>query len=216
VSMVLVHPEVRHRGIGSLLLGEALRLLEDMETVRLDATPAGKMVYDKFGFADEYGLTPMRALNPQPEPLAGSFQVHPLEASDLPAVLEFDREVFGADRGAILQRLYGDAPEYSLVLKSAGRIDGFLFGRHGFLAEHLGPLVAVDQSMARSLLSVCLHRHPQQAVFLDTPAFSDEWTVWLKSIGFEEQRPFIRMYRGRNAYPGLPRLQFAIVGPEFG
>src|SRR6266581_4104988 len=54
VSMLLVDPEMRHRGIGSLLLGEALRLLEDMETIRLDATPAGKLVYDKFGFVDEY------------------------------------------------------------------------------------------------------------------------------------------------------------------
>src|SRR2546425_6654350 len=54
VSMLLVDPGMRHRGIGSLLLGEALRLLADMETIRLDATPAGKLVYDKFGFVDEY------------------------------------------------------------------------------------------------------------------------------------------------------------------
>ena len=51
ISMLLVDPGMRHRGVGSLLLCEALRILEDMETVRLDATPAGKMVYDKFEYA---------------------------------------------------------------------------------------------------------------------------------------------------------------------
>jgi hypothetical protein len=39
---------------------------------------------------------------------------------------------------------------------------------------------------------------------------------WLISIGFTEQRELIRMYRGKNAYPGTPEKQFAILGPEFG
>jgi len=216
VSMVLVDPELRHKGIGSLLLSEALRLLEDMETVRLDATPAGKMVYDKFGFLDEYALTRMRTLNPQPESLTNGLPVKALTASDLPAVLEFDRKVFGANRGAILQRLYDTAPEYAMVSNPGGRIDGFLFGRHGFLAEHLGPVVALNESVARGLVSACLDRHRQRPFLLDAPQFSEDWYLWLQSIGFQEERQFIRMLRGPNAYPGLPHLQFAIVGPEFG
>ena len=214
--MVLVDPAMRHRGIGSLLLREALHLLEDMETVRLDATPAGKMVYDKFGFVDEYCLTRMKALNPQPRPLSGLASVRPMAADDLPAVLEYDRKVFGADRSAILQGLYQNAPEYALVFEEDGSIGAFLFGRHGFLAEHMGPLVAHKEFCARALVSACLDLHRGRRFLLDTPQFSQEWTLWLKSIGFEEERPFIRMFRGSNSYPGLPEHQFAIMGPEFG
>jgi ribosomal protein S18 acetylase RimI-like enzyme len=216
ISMLLVDPEMRHRGVGSLLLCEALRILEDMETIRLDATPAGKMVYDKFGFVDEYWLTRMKAMNPQPDPLPASSVVRPISRSDFPQILEFDREVFGADRRAILRRLYADAPEYAFVVESPSGLDGFTFGRHGFLAEHLGPVVASEESAARDLVSVCLNAHLGRPFLLDAPQFSQEWSQWLKSIGFREERPFIRMFRGSNSYPGLPRKQFAITGPEFG
>jgi hypothetical protein len=39
---------------------------------------------------------------------------------------------------------------------------------------------------------------------------------WLRSRGFTEQRKLIRMYHGKNSYPGIPAKQFAILGPEFG
>src|ERR1035441_4118024 len=54
ISMLLVDPAMRGRGIGSALLRDALHLLEDVEPVRLDASPAGRAVYERHGFLDEY------------------------------------------------------------------------------------------------------------------------------------------------------------------
>jgi ribosomal protein S18 acetylase RimI-like enzyme len=59
ISMVLVDPAIRGRGIGTFLLEQALRLLEQEETIKLDATPEGRKVYVKFDFRDEYPLTRM-------------------------------------------------------------------------------------------------------------------------------------------------------------
>src|ERR1043166_1113917 len=42
ISMLLVDPEMRRRGIGTMLLEEALRVLGGTRSIRLDATPAGK------------------------------------------------------------------------------------------------------------------------------------------------------------------------------
>jgi hypothetical protein len=42
------------------------------------------------------------------------------------------------------------------------------------------------------------------------------WMDWLASLGFTSERYFVRMYRGKNAFPGIPANQFAIAGPEFG
>jgi hypothetical protein len=53
-------------------------------------------------------------------------------------------------------------------------------------------------------------------VVVDIPLFHQEWKEWLESLGFTEQRPFIRMYHGLNRFPGLPGKQWAILGPEFG
>src|SRR5690349_4279254 len=59
IGMVLVDPEKKRQGIGTHLLREALRVLENMDTIKLDATPAGREVYLKLGFVDEYMLSRM-------------------------------------------------------------------------------------------------------------------------------------------------------------
>jgi len=59
IAMVLVDVEARRQGVGSALLRHALAFLDakGIETVRLDATPAGQPVYEKLGFQPEYLLT---------------------------------------------------------------------------------------------------------------------------------------------------------------
>src|SRR5687767_7229039 len=64
IGMVLVDPEHRRAGIGTRLLHEALALLGDETTARLDATPAGRHVYVPLGFCDEYELQRMVRLKP--------------------------------------------------------------------------------------------------------------------------------------------------------
>jgi ribosomal protein S18 acetylase RimI-like enzyme len=237
ISMLLVDPQWRGQGIGSRLLEEACQMLSGVETIRLDATPAGKLVYDKAGFQDEYRLVRMKAASPVAEGFSGpdgdfpgvrsivrNMLVRNIEDSDWARLLAWDRLVFGADRGAVLRRLSGGAPEYALVAESAGEIRGFLLGRHGFLAEHFGPLVALDELTAQALATAGMGRlngrlqcrAQGRPLLIDAPRHTLDWNRWLESRGFREERPFIRMYRGPNSCPGLPGLVFAIAGPELG
>lgn len=216
ISMLLVDPSMRGRGIGSALLREALGLLEDLETVRLDATPAGKLVYERHGFQEEYPLVRMKAAVPAAGPDAALPGARLMEESDLARVLDFDRAVFGADRGALLRGLYATAPEYAFVTETAGEIGGYAFGRHGFRAEHLGPVAAAEEGAARGLVSACLARNRDRQFSLDCTEHSAAWRRWLERLGFVAERPFVRMFRGSNAWPGMPQRQFAIAGPEFG
>jgi ribosomal protein S18 acetylase RimI-like enzyme len=224
ISMLLVDPEWRGQGVGTRLLEEACQVLSGVETIRLDATAAGKLVYDKAGFQDEYRLVRMRATSPVVEGLSevrgvvrGVFPVvRNIGDSDWARVLAWDRLVFGADRSAILRRLFGDAPEYAWLAESAGEVRGFLMGRHGFLAEHLGPLLALDELTARALATAGMGRLHGRPLMIDAPRHTLEWNGWLESRGFREERPFIRMYRGTNSHAGLPGLVFAIAGPELG
>src|SRR5215510_8173248 len=52
IGMVLVHPDYRRRGIGRALLEHCIEHLREREVrcIKLDATPAGKKVYDGLGF----------------------------------------------------------------------------------------------------------------------------------------------------------------------
>jgi predicted N-acetyltransferase YhbS len=215
ISMVLVHPAARGRGVGTLLLERGLALVPEGVTARLDATPAGEVLYRKLGFAGEYGLErwfldsgPVR---PVPQPSA-----RPLEPSDWPAVEEMDLRAFGAPRTGLLRRFAAEAPEYCWVLDGEGGLRGYLFGRHGHVREHLGPMVASDQGTARTLLESCLAGVPERAVFLDVPDDQQAFRMFLLAKGFVIERPFERMYRGALRAPGLPSLIYAIAGPEFG
>ena len=56
VGMVLVHENMRRRGLGRALLMAGIEYLEEqgVAAVKLDATPMGKQLYDTIGFVDEY------------------------------------------------------------------------------------------------------------------------------------------------------------------
>ena len=146
-----------------------------------------------------------------PRVAAANSPARPMTEADLVRVLETDRRVFGADRSGILRRLYSYAPEYARIVEG-----GFCFGRHGFRAEHIGPIVAEGDEAARSLLLAAVSASPGSSFLIDAPHHSPDWVRWLESSGFVAERPFIRMYRGANPYPGIPERVFAIAGPELG
>lgn len=214
--MVLVDSAERRQGIGTKLLLEALDVLKNQKLVGLDATPAGYEVYVKLGFAEQSRLRRMEAVIPCDFARAEKTAARRMTKSDWPSVRELDRAAFGADRGELLQWLFDGAPDYAWVVCDEEKLLGFSFGRHGFNFEHLGPVVAQNLEIARHLATVCLSAQTGKRFVLDATLYDGEWTQWLETIGFREQRPFIRMFRGEVSIQHKPELQFAILGPEFG
>lgn len=224
LAMVLVAPTHRRQGIASRLVEEALDLLGARVPVRLDATPAGELVYRQLAFVPEYALARMeRRPAVSAEPAEDDAGVRGMEDTDLPDVLALDRDVFGADRAALLRMLREEAPGYAIVDRrgrgQGSGLEGYAFGRHGFSCDQLGPIVARDERVARRLVGHVIASHPRVAFLLDVPRRSAAWVAWLERSGFREQRGFVRLVRGAPA--GLaasssePRL-FAIIGADFG
>lgn len=216
IGMVLVDPAHRRKGIGLALLGQAVQLLKNENCVKLDATPAGRQVYLKLGFEDEYELSRMSASSINIQHLISSPAATALAADELEIVRSFDREVFGADRMALLSWMLDGAPELAFKVLEGNRLKGYCFGRSGFRYAHIGPVVATDAEVAKALVSAALKQYGNKPVIVDVPHHDASWRSWLESVGFSELRPFIRMYRGSNRYPGIPENQYAILGPEFG
>ena len=215
ISMVLVDPAARRRGIGTLLLERGLALIPDPIVARLDATPAGEPLYRKLGFLGEYRLARW-FLDVDTRGASSATAARPLTSADLRAVHDIDARVFGASRATLLERLASEAPEYAWAVERDGRLHGYLLGRHGHVREQLGPLVAESADVAEHLLDACLAANPQRAVFLDAPDDQQAWTAALASRGFAIERPFLRMHRGELTTPGEPSQVYAITGPEFG
>ena len=215
ISMVLVDPTVRGKGIGTTLLTRGLALVPQGSTARLDATPAGEVIYRKLDFVAEYGLTRL-FLDSRPSGVMRGPGVRLLESSDWPAILEMDLRAFGASRASLLERLAAGSPGYAWVAEDHGRLHGYLMGRHGHDRDQIGPLVAESAATARALLDAVLASRTRPEIFIDVPEHQREFRERLAQLGFAMERPFLRMYRGRLTTPGLPSLVYAITGPEFG
>jgi GNAT superfamily N-acetyltransferase len=215
VSMVLVDPAERRNGVGTMLLQEALEILSDLASVRLDATPAGHPIYLRLGFHDEYRLSRLEAES-SGFPNLGDAPARRLAPGEIASISETDRTCFGASRGMLLEWLAAGAPEYAWIVERNRQIAGYVLGRHGYNFEHIGPMVASDFETAQALFRACVPAFNGRRVILDVPEHAREWRCWLESLGFVEQRPFIRMFRGSLEHPGLPEKIFAITGPEFG
>ncbi len=142
--------------------------------------------------------------------------VRPVIDTDLPAVLRRDREVFGADRGALLRSAFARAPALAWCVEEAGELAGYCFGRSGDHSQHIGPVVARHLEAASALVSMALTSAAGHPVIVDASTSPPEWLALLEGRGLRAQRTFTRMYRGGAKPLGRPELQFAIRGPEFG
>lgn len=221
IAMMLVDPQERGAGIGARLMEEALSALKDMDCIGLDATPMGEPLYRRFGFVNDYALVRMQAIVEAARLEAPSTGVRGMRREDLADVLRRDREVFGAGRSELLTSLLARAPECAWIAKDGAAVRGYTFGRPGWLYHQLGPVVAEDSGTARALVARGLSELDGKRVAIDAPRLDGEWLAWLGSIGFVEERPFVRMFRhshGRHsdASSGMPARQYAIAGPEFG
>jgi GNAT superfamily N-acetyltransferase len=213
IGMVLVDPEFRGRGIGTRLLQKTIEHLDaiGIRTMKLDATPAGRPIYQELGFEDEYEIERwlLKRNVPEAEPATASQPV-----SD--GVLQLDCEIFGGDRSPLLRALAAENPDFAMVGERNGDIGGYTFGRRGTLADHLGPWMARDEKTAAGLLDEFLKRARRETVFVDALKDRRFVTGLLQARGFTVSRPLTRMVRGPNSYPGRPELLCAILGPEFG
>jgi hypothetical protein len=102
------------------------------------------------------------------------------------------------------------------MYKENGKIKGFLLARSGNRYLHLGPLVAKDSEVAKTLLTYAGSRIGNKSLVVDTPVFSSGWVSWLESCGFQKQRDLYRMYLKSNSHSGNPDRCFLAAGPELG
>jgi GNAT superfamily N-acetyltransferase len=219
ICMILVDPARRGHGIGRRIFDDVLGRTEaavrtgGLRAVGLDATPAGHGIYAQRGFQDAGGIVRMRAEKamgaPSPE------NVRPLTGEDLEAVLDRDRAVFGADRGAVLRWGLAKAPDLARVVREGGRVRGYCFGRHGDHSDHVGPVVAEEPALARDLVVACLSVARSRPLVLDARG-EPEWLTMLGALGLHEQRAFTRMYLGDARPAARPALELGVLGPEFG
>ncbi|MEN3337436.1 MAG: hypothetical protein V7647_1112 [Acidobacteriota bacterium] len=222
IAMMLVAPAFRGQGLGARLLEAALSSLPSDRPVRLDATPAGRALYERYGFEDESRLT--RFVIPA-APLTspgGAPATRALTTVDLPLVSSEDAAVFRGIRSAVLAWTLQRAPNYAWIIEEAAGRPQYVFGRPGRLFDQIGPVVAADDPSATALVQSALASAHGRSVVIDAFESGGAVPAWLRASGFAAERPLFRM---RRSPPGMSRAtaprslrmtEFAIAGPDFG
>lgn len=201
IGMVLVAGGYRKRGIASRLLRAAIEhCRQEQLTPMLDATPAGREVYRRLGFADGQAIERWRG--------AGAGAGMPAGQVDVELATKLDRDAFGADRRGLLADLAvrAGAPLFQ-------RDVSVLLGRAGRTATQLGPLLAPDGSAALALCDRAIDAIAG-ALLIDVPEHERGLRGLLAARGFVVERAFTRMSLGIAA--PMSEAMRAIAGPELG
>lgn len=217
IGMVLVDKSLRGQGAGKMLLENIINRLKHVESVKLDATPAGEPLYLKLGFIAEHKILRMTSdcLTFLSE-MFPSMETANIDQENLSEITKLDRKIFGADRNYLLMHLLSENPGRAFYLKKKNSPEGYVFGRAGSRFNYVGPVSALNQESARELILKALKSLNDQNIAIDILENKVDLISWLESIGFVKQRHFIRMYLKSNPYPGIVNNQYLISGPEFG
>ena len=217
IGLMLVEKKYRGRGIGKSLMLAVLDKLDNCASIKLDATPAGRPLYRKLGFKEEYTL--YRMINPllsSIKPGENCMEPERMRLDDIPDVAAFDKEVFGADRTELITGLYEACPALAWLIRENREVAGFCLGRPGQNFTQLGPVHARSDVLAESLILSAINHIQGQSVVVDIPADQCRLRHWLEILGFKTQRPFERMYLSENPHPGRIDSVYLIAGPELG
>ena len=220
IAMMLVDPDYRRQGVGARLLESAMGAIPPELAVRLDATPLGRPLYREYKFELETSLT--RYVRPAGTalPALAEQRVRALRESDLPAVMRSDDRVSGAHRHGPIRWAFADSPRYAWIDASASDAPQYCLGRGGRLFDHIGPIVASTTEAAVALVSAAAGESGGHSLVIDAYDANEEFGAWLRTAGFEAQRPLHRMRRRGSAPPAAAgrrgaSIEFAIMGPEF-
>ena len=216
ISMVLVDKSCRGHGISKVLMNSVLEDLKDVQAIKLDATEAGRPVYQKLGFVDEYLISRWIDTSFESEIDMIEDNIVPINESELKEVVEFDKQVFGAERPLIVSSWLYHFSDKCQVKKEGNQIMGFSLGRIGNRFHQIGPVSAKSTEDAIQLISKNLQNLKGKPIAIDVMDDKTGLTRWLEETGFVRKRSFTRMYLRNNPYPGNTHYQFVIGGPEFG
>jgi GNAT superfamily N-acetyltransferase len=147
IGMMLVATRYGGRGPSRALMNRALAEAGDA-IVFLHATPAGRPLYEKFGFVPA-GASHTYLGGFQPAAEGGS---RPAGPGDLMAIRRLDARANGTDRALLVRRLPGFT-EQLRVTERPGGITGYAGAYRGVAYTCIGPVIAETVDDAKTLIA---------------------------------------------------------------
>lgn len=210
IGMVLVDEDHRRQGYGSELFERALSagLDRGLDVIGLDATDAGRTVYEQYEFDPVVGIDRWSGtVDSSVDTSEGNVTERPGDGPLVDAITSFDTHHVGVDRRPLLAHLLESAYTTSLVAEGGdGDVHGYAVVRPGRTRPQVGPLVATSDAAAERLLAAAAER-------VDGPLVVDglrtrRSEAVLKRVGLDVKR---RLYRMTHEDPRPALVADAVV-----
>jgi predicted N-acetyltransferase YhbS len=198
IGNVIVDPNFRSQGAGSLLVQHAIRYLETkgVATLYIYAYPAKESFYKRLGFNKESSYIVLhgspKVLPKDPVNIIPATKIH---YSD---IIDFDHRCLGYSRHKLLSSLLTFSFTRCYLALINDRIQGYaLIKDYNGMAE-LGPVVCTREAkhLSSHLIYSALHDNFEIDTFMCIPQNECALIKLLKSNGFREDFRVVRMLRG--------------------
>ena len=209
IGLVVVSPERQGAGIGRALMAQALAAVAGRH-VMLNATAAGRPLYEKLGFGavgticQHQGIARPTTLPPPPP----GERLRPVVAGDLPAIARLASRASGMPRDAVITELF--AVGRGIAIDQDGVLTGVAFVRRFGRGHTIGPVIAPDPARARALIAHWVAQHPGVFLRIDVPAETG-LSPWLADLGLTRVDTGTSMVKGTPPQEDPHARLFALV-----
>lgn len=230
LGLVATHPDRQRQGLATRLSEHLVGWARERgcATIALDASDAGRPVYERLGF-QVAGATvelelpgPLPDAAPQDPPTrdatpreaatrdAADAGIRPAADTDADGLLALDRRAFGGPRAGLLRRILAEPGSSCQVLHRDGRAAGYLIAREGMLGPGCAPDAAAAGGLVRAAASGAAAgtrlQVPTGGRYLDP----------LLAAGLRERRRLTHMRLGDQVLPGERGLLLAQISYSAG
>lgn len=214
LGLVIVDPRCRGRRIGFRMMQALLALLSG-RSIWLNATQAGRGLYERLGFVrvGEVRQHQGTALSAPLVALAEGWRLRPSDHNDQASLIKLDALGRGMPRDHLLTGLLTQAD--TVVLDYADQARGFAMLRRFGRGLVIGPVVAPDAAGAMALIAYLVGLSAGKFVRIDVD-FDGGLTEWLESLGLLRVDMATEMLRGSMPAGEAVVRRFALVTQALG
>ncbi len=204
IGNVVVSSKSRGKGVGKILLKEAMKRLESCKSVRVQSRMEVTTFYKELGFLAE-GMSTQFRLDAdmksfQPFDVGSDENIVPAEGY-MDEILAIDQRQFGGDRSQFLKELNDYLPQCSFVaLGEDGSVKGFIMAKGEDSWYEIGPwIVEPGCKNWQGMLQATVQAIPDKSTIeLLVPAPNFRVTNLLDSIGYNAHSYCMSMFYGED------------------
>ncbi len=195
IGMMMTTPRLQSGGIGRWLLGQMAAACTGRD-LRLFATRQSYRLYESAGFIpvgtvhQHQGIARAISLPETPHGLT----LRAMMQQDLDALVQLDRQAYGADRRRVLEALLRKSD--GMVALRGDVIVGAALMRNFGRGKVIGPVIAEDDAMAMALTAPLIRQQEGQFLRLDTPSEDSAFNAFLAAAWLSDYDTVTQMRRG--------------------